>query len=116
VPLLRESLLRLPPETRKVLAFMPYYIERQGEPGGAARWQWDECKRQVAAIAAETGAEAIDFQIPSAITRDKDNFWDPVHYRVPIAERIVDGLIKGESPDAVVLVPPPKLAASRVAQ
>ena len=110
--LLRENMLRLPPETRKVLAFMPYYIERQGEPGGVTRWGWDQCKQQVAAIAAETGAEAIDFMIPSSITLDKDNFWDPVHYRIPIAERIVDGLIRNESPDAVVLVPRPKLAAS----
>jgi hypothetical protein len=112
LPLLRENMLRLPAATRKVLYFPPYHIERQGEPGGVTRWEWDQCKQQVAAIAAETGAEVIDFMIPSAITRDRDNFWDPVHYRIPIAERIVDGLVKGESPDAVVIVPRPKMAAT----
>src|SRR4051794_23773131 len=112
LPLLRENMLRLPAGTRKVLYFPPYHIERQGEPGGVTRWEWDQCKQQVAAIAAETGAEVIDFMIPSSITRDRDNFWDPVHYRIPIAERIVDGLVRGESPDAVVIVPRPKLAAT----
>ncbi|MBV8916265.1 MAG: hypothetical protein JOZ05_24915, partial [Acetobacteraceae bacterium] len=83
--LLRQDLFSLPPETRKVLFFVPYYIERQGEAGSVTAWNWAQCKQQVAAVAAETGAEAIDFMIPSAITRDKDNYWDPVHYRVPIA-------------------------------
>ncbi|MBV8913277.1 MAG: hypothetical protein JOZ05_09590, partial [Acetobacteraceae bacterium] len=112
LPLLRQDLLSLPPETRKILFFVPYYIERQGEPGSVTAWNWAQCKQQVAAIAAETGAEAIDFMIPSAITRDKDNYWDPVHYRVPIAAELAEALARGESPDAVRLVAPPKLSAA----
>ena len=105
--LLRTGLARLPAGTRKVLFFVPYYVARQGDAGGATRESWDQCKRAAAAIAVAAGAELLDFMIPSAITRDKQNYWDPIHYRVPIADRIMDGLIAGGSPDAVVLVPPP---------
>ncbi len=105
--LLRAALLAIPSGTRTILFFVPYYIERQGLPGGATRWGWDQCKRQVAAIATQAGAELIDFMIPSSITQDKDNYWDPIHYRVAIATRIAEGLIAGSSPDAAVLMPPP---------
>ena len=103
--LLRDMLGRIPARTRKILFFVPYYVERQGGPGGAERRRWDECKLQVAAIASGTGAEVMDFMIPSAITRDKDHYWDPIHYREPIAARVVEGLVAGRSPDAAVLMP-----------
>lgn len=99
-----EGMLRsLPDATRKVLFFTPYYIDQQGAPGSATSLRWAKCKEAVASIAAATGAEALDFMIPSAITRDRDNYWDPLHYRVPIAVRLVEALAKGESPDAVAL-------------
>lgn len=103
--LLRSDLHALPPGTRKVLFFVPYQIERQGEPGSVTAWNWAQCKQQVAEIGAEAGAEVLDFMIPSSITRDRDNYWDPVHYRVPIATRLAEALANGGSPDAVVLVP-----------
>jgi len=86
-----------------VLFFTPYHVDQQGAPGSGTAARWAACKREVAKIAAETGAQALDFMIPSAITRDRDNYWDPLHYRVPIAARLAEGLAKGESPDAVRL-------------
>lgn len=103
--ILRDSLLSLPAGTRKVLFFVPYFIERQGVPGSVTAWNWAQCKQQVAAVARETGAEVLDFMIPSSITQDKDNYWDPVHYRVPIADRLAQALVQGNSPDAVRLTP-----------
>jgi hypothetical protein len=103
--LLRQDLQSIPAGTRKVVFFVPYFIERQGVPGSVTAWSWARCKEQVAAIAAENGAEVLDFMIPSSITQEKDNYWDPVHYRVPIAARLAEGLAKGESPDAVRLTP-----------
>src|SRR3954454_12808477 len=35
--LLRENMLSVPPDTRKILFFVPYYLERQGEPGSVTR-------------------------------------------------------------------------------
>lgn len=106
LPLLDRMLSELPPVTRKILYFTPYHIDQQGAPGSLTAWRWAHCKDDVAAIARRRGAEALDFQIPSSITRDRDNFWDPVHYRQAIATRVTRGLVDGASPDAVVLTPP----------
>lgn len=103
---LRQMLASLPSTTRKIVYFVPYFRERQGEPGSVTDWRWTQCKREVASIAQNAGAEAIDFMIPTAITRDRDNYWDPVHYRVPIASLLADALIRGESPYSVRLTPP----------
>ena len=45
-----------------------------------------------AAIAQRKGAPLIDFDIPSKITTTDANYWDPRHYRIAIAERIVDDI------------------------
>jgi hypothetical protein len=34
----------------------------------------------------------LDFRIPSSITRDDANFWDSLHYRVAIADRLAAAL------------------------
>ena len=101
--LLRTMLQAIPAGTRKVLFFTPYHVDQQGAPGSGTAWRWAACKRKVAKVAAETGAEALDFMIPSAITSDRENYWDPLHYRVPIAVRLAEALAKGHSPDAVRL-------------
>ncbi|GAC1347069.1 MAG: hypothetical protein NVSMB18_30950 [Acetobacteraceae bacterium] len=103
LPLLHQMLDSLPADTQKILFFTPYHQEQQGEPGSGTAWRWSECKRAAAAIAASTGSMAIDFMIPSRITGDRDNYWDPLHYRVGIAARLAEALAAGSSPDAAVL-------------
>lgn len=105
LPLLDVMLRSLPAGTKKVLFFTPYNVEQQGAPGSFTAWRWARCKGEVAEIAARRGAETLDFMIPSSITLTRDNYWDPVHYRAPIATRLVEGLVRGESPDAVRLTP-----------
>lgn len=58
------------------------------------------CKAGIAAIARRKGIAFIDFRRASALTVADENFWDQLHYRVPIAERIVAGVaaaLAGES-------------------
>jgi len=105
LPLLDDMLAAIPAGTRTILYFTPYHADQLGAPGSATDRRWAGCKQRVAAIARAHGAEALDFQIPSAITRDRDNFWDPVHYRAAVATSITEALVHGASPDAVVLVP-----------
>ena len=105
--LLDFMLASIPPATRKIVYFTPYHTDQLGAPGSATAWRWDGCKQAVAAIARQEGAEALDFQIPSPITLDRDNFWDPVHYRQSVATRVTEGLVRGQSPDAHLLVSPP---------
>lgn len=94
--LLRKVLAGLPAGTRKVLFFTPYHVSQQGAPGSATAERWAECKRRAAAIAGQAGAELLDWMVPSPITRDRANYWDPLHYRVGIAERLSRGLALGE--------------------
>ena len=71
---------------------MPVHIAAQPFPGTQAADVEAECKTRIAAIGAKYGATVIDWRIPSSITRNDNNYWDGVHYRVPIATRIAGEL------------------------
>ncbi|KQP60356.1 hypothetical protein [Methylobacterium sp. Leaf112] len=89
---LDDLLGAMPPDTRKVLAFMPVHVAAQGLPGTAKGAREAACKARVAAIGARRGARVVDFRIPSPVTTEDTNYWDALHYRLPIAERIVTAL------------------------
>src|SRR5262249_25941185 len=64
-----------------------------------------ECKARIATIARRRGALLVDWRIVSPLTTEDSNFWDPAHYRLPIAYRLIDDLKHiadegRESPDA----------------
>jgi hypothetical protein len=80
---------------RVVLAFMPIHVRAQPVPGSAKAAKQAECKARIAAMASRRGASpVIDFGISSSITTNDDNYWDPLHYRLPIADRIVSDLAR----------------------
>ena len=88
-PMLREMLASFPAETRKVLLFVPYYAGSDVAPGDYPIPLAAECKRRLSAMAAASpGTTVIDFMIGSSITRDPMNYWDPLHTRVAIADRV----------------------------
>jgi hypothetical protein len=43
---------------------------------------------------------AVDFMLPSPITLADDNYWDALHYRVAIADRIAHDLATAEHGEA----------------
>jgi hypothetical protein len=91
--LLQRILTTVPPSTRKLLFFVPYnhVVLVPAEEAGAA--VWDECKRRVAVIAEATpNAVAVDFMRPSPITMTDDNYWDPLHFTVGVADRLARDL------------------------
>jgi len=93
---LGAMLASLPAKTRKLLMVVPYHLYSQPAPGSLAAAQWAECKRRVAALVAATpNAVALDFMIPSSITRRDENYWDPLHYTTAIADRLVAYLGQG---------------------
>ena len=102
---LREELGRFPASTRKIVFFVPYNHVLFPAPGSDGARVWNECKRRVAAIAATMpGALAVDFMRPSPITENDRNYWDPLHYRVPVADRLVRDLAAGgDTPDSRLL-------------
>jgi hypothetical protein len=87
LPWLDAALARMPNST-KILTFMPVHVAAQPAPGTRQEQAEIACKRQIAAIAARRHAIVIDWRIASSITEDDGNYWDALHYRLPLAQRI----------------------------
>lgn len=92
LPWLDEILGAMPAETAKTVAFMPVHVIEQGAAGTAMGRREALCKARVAAIGRRHGALVVDFRFPSPVTRTDTNYWDALHYRLPIAGRIVEAL------------------------
>ena len=82
----------LPKQTKAILAFMPIHARAQGQPGTPAGSREAACKARVAEIGRRRGLMVVDFRFPSSVTANDDNYWDALHYRLPVADRIVAGL------------------------
>lgn len=85
-----------------LIVFPPVHVMAQPVPGSMAEAREAECKRRIAAIGQRHKAPVIDFRIASDITTRDENYWDPLHYRVAIAERIVSDIrhaLKSRQPD-----------------
>ncbi len=75
---------------RAALVFMPVHVVATGPNGSALLARDSACKSAVADIAKAHDVPVVDFRIASAITLRDENYWDPLHYRVPIGEQIID--------------------------
>lgn len=91
---LDDLLAKTPADALKFVAFMPVNVAVQGRAGTRQGERERVCKEQVARIGAARGATVVDFRIPSPVTTDDTNYWDALHYRLPVAARIVDALKK----------------------
>ncbi len=90
LPMLADALHALPAGTRKILFFTPSHVSFQGVPGSDYAAMLDACKAQVTQIARSVpNTVVVDFLVPSSITETRASYWDPVHYRMPIAGRVV---------------------------
>ncbi|MGI3777129.1 MAG: hypothetical protein ACRYGC_07515 [Janthinobacterium lividum] len=110
IALLAPALRLLPPTTRKLLFFTPDSLEQQGLAGTVTAQKWTDCKQTVVRdVAAIPNVTVADFMIPSPITRDRANYWDPIHYRVPVADQLMRDLADAEhgrtNDDDVLLAP-----------
>jgi len=85
---LDEILTQMPATTRKVLVYMPVHVATQPWPGTREAAVEADCKARIADIARKTGSKVIDWRISSPLTREDANYWDRLHYRLPIAQKI----------------------------
>ena len=83
---------RVPSDAAKLVAFMPVHVAAQGANGTPDGLREAACKARVAEIGARRGATVVDFRRPSPVTTRDANYWDALHYRLPVAARIVAGL------------------------
>jgi len=89
VSYLVNQLQPLPFRTPLVVTLNPV---TQPAPGTHDAQSLDECKARIAAIAQRRGAVMIDWDFASSLTRNDLNYWDALHYRVPIATQLVKEL------------------------
>jgi len=89
---LDAGLARLPSTSLTVLAFMPVHVAAQPPPGTRDAGIETECKSRIVAIGRKYGAKVIDWRIASPLTQNDANYWDRLHYRVPIATHLAEEL------------------------
>lgn len=77
---------------REIFVYVPAHIAAQPRPGSAKAARLEECKARIGAIARRHKAPFIDFNVRSEITANDANWWDRLHYRLPIADRVVDDI------------------------
>jgi hypothetical protein len=92
LPWLDEILARLPGATRKILVFPPLHAHAMPAAGSLGEARDAHCKDTITEIARRRGAMLVDWHIVSPLTTEDSNFWDPAHYRLPIAYRLIDDL------------------------
>jgi hypothetical protein len=99
---LEQGLAALPATTRRLIVLPPVHAGAMPRDGSAAWQRLQACKAEIVAIAARQKAVVADYAHSSALTSDDSNYWDPAHYRLPIARRIEADLIAlgagGEAP------------------
>jgi hypothetical protein len=81
-------------EHRRLVVMMPVHVATQPDPALAGGQREAECKRRIAEIGARHGAHVVDFRIASPITTRDENYWDGLHYRVPVGHAIVESIAR----------------------
>ena len=84
---------RAPRTTAVTLTTMPIHVALAARRRERATPRSKRSARRGSrAIAARHGAAVVDFRMRSPVTTEDSNYWDPLHYRVGIAARIVAAL------------------------
>lgn len=77
-----------------IVLIVPIHVAAMPRAGTLSGTREANCKLEVAAMAKRHARPVVDLRIPSPLTTRDENFWDGVHYRVPIADRIADHLVQ----------------------
>jgi hypothetical protein len=93
-------LARIPKGTETILLFPPVHAVLLPPEGSAGAAIDETCKRRVAGIARARGATLLDFKRRSGVTMDDSNYWDALHYRIGIADRIARALYDAQTKGA----------------
>jgi len=89
VRMLSEFVPMVPATTVVVLVFVPHYAADLPLSDTAASREIDQCKAAYGEIAANRPNTVIlDYLKTDGLTSDRGNFWDRLHYRMPIARLI----------------------------
>jgi len=98
---LEEAIVAFPKETQVMLVLPPAHLMNYPREGSAGWERYATCKAAIAALAQRHGATVVDYAHASPITARDENYWDPLHFRLPIADRFGEDLVaigKGSQP------------------
>lgn len=80
---------------RVALVFPPVHIAAQPRAGSVEAARQNACKAAFTELGARYGATVMDFRFPNPVTSHDENYWDNLHYRLPIASKLTSAVIGG---------------------
>lgn len=98
---LEETVAAYPTSTGIMLVLPPSHVAafpRQNSPGW---YRYAACKAAIEGVARRHGATLVDYAHRSPVTTQDANYWDSLHFRLPIAQRVeaeLAGVAKGGAP------------------
>lgn len=98
---LEEEIAAFPQETQVLLVLPPAHLGAYPREGSASWQRYAACKAGIVALARRHGATVADYAHASPITAQDANYWDPLHFRLPVAARFAEELVaiaKGAQP------------------
>lgn len=91
-----ELVNELKPETQLSLVIVPYHHFHQNLKGTKSYAVWQECMGRMKNIARKHDKMIIlDFMVPSRLTQNDENYWDPLHYRIKPSFEITENIVYG---------------------
>lgn len=91
---LAQALAQYPPATRILLVLPPSHVTAYPAPQSVAGQRYEACKQAIAAVARQRGGILVDYAHASPVTSDDSHYWDPLHFRLPIAQRVEQELAR----------------------
>jgi hypothetical protein len=98
---LEETISAYPKSTRLMLVLPPSHVAAFPRENSAEGQRYTACKTAIAGLARRHGATVVDYAHISPVTTQDMNYWDALHFRLPIAQRVEEelaGLAKGGQP------------------
>lgn len=87
-----ELMLSIPEGTNVIVAYMPVHAAAIPKPGTMSAAKENECKSRILTSANGRAAHVVDFRLQSDITTNDTNYWDNLHFRLPIGAVIINGI------------------------
>ncbi|HEY7844334.1 MAG TPA: hypothetical protein VID30_11730 [Bradyrhizobium sp.] len=90
---LDDVVRKLPPDVPVVILVPPTFATTVPQPGSAVAVERQACNAALSKIiAGRPHSNFIDYRVDNALTRDRANFVDYIHYRPLIAAKISEGI------------------------
>ncbi|RZN15452.1 hypothetical protein CWO90_41550 [Bradyrhizobium sp. Leo121] len=91
---LDAAVKKLPAETSVVIVVPPTLQSKMPQPGTPAAADREACNAALKrVVAGRPNSNFINYRIDNALTRDRANFADFIHYRPSIASKIQEGIV-----------------------